>query len=294
MIAGMAELPRNDQLAEQFELLGDLMELEGADGFRISAYRKAAARIRETPTSVAQLALDGKAKQLQDIGKTIEAKIVEVVTDGEIHALTKRKVEVPAEVAVEYRERAGQLPHRSVGVPADAAASYHPRPAAHQVDVGRRRLRGGDPVHRLGKRGEAVDTRTTLSRGLGCQVGQDPRSLHDSAAARGQHSEHAAALGRRKGTPRSLKDATHSGSKIDFVDAGIPDVSAQCHQRTPRRELGPHLTEPRAPKPSDHRDVREGLGVLNQGRTLVDAFLGRALKAEPRLGRSARCTVHHR
>jgi DNA polymerase (family 10) len=103
MIAGMAELPRNEQLAEQFELLGDLMELEGADGFRISAYRKAAARIRETPTSVAQLALDGKAKQLQDIGKTIEAKIVEVVADGEIHALTKRKAEVPAEVATFMR-----------------------------------------------------------------------------------------------------------------------------------------------------------------------------------------------
>jgi DNA polymerase (family 10) len=99
----MAELPRNEQLAEQFELLGDLMELEGADGFRISAYRKAAARIRETPSSVAQLALDGKAKQLQDIGKTIEAKIVEVVDDGEIHALTKRKAEVPAEVATFMR-----------------------------------------------------------------------------------------------------------------------------------------------------------------------------------------------
>ena len=75
------QLPRNDQLAEQFDLLADLMELDGADGFRISAYRKAAARIRETPASVAQLALDGKAKQLQGIGKTIEAKIVEVLGD---------------------------------------------------------------------------------------------------------------------------------------------------------------------------------------------------------------------
>src|SRR3979409_1028416 len=103
MIAGMAELPRNEQLAEQFELLGDLMELEGADGFRITAYRNAAARIRETPSSVAQLALEGKAKQLQGIGKTIEAKIVEVVDDGEIHALTKRKAVVPAEVATFMR-----------------------------------------------------------------------------------------------------------------------------------------------------------------------------------------------
>ncbi|HZP73269.1 MAG TPA: DNA polymerase/3'-5' exonuclease PolX [Gaiellaceae bacterium] len=95
----MADLPRNDVLAEQFDLLADLMELEGADAFRIGAYRKAAARIRETSSSVAQLALDGKAKQLQGIGKTIEGKIVEAVDDGEIHALTKRKAAVPAEVA---------------------------------------------------------------------------------------------------------------------------------------------------------------------------------------------------
>jgi DNA polymerase (family 10) len=95
----VAELPRNEALAEQFDLLADLMELEAADSFRIGAYRKAASRIRETPVSVAQLALDGKAKQLQGIGKTIEGKIVEVVEDGEIHALTKRKAEVPAEVA---------------------------------------------------------------------------------------------------------------------------------------------------------------------------------------------------
>jgi DNA polymerase (family 10) len=99
MIAGVAELPRNDTLAAQFDLLGDLMELQGADSFRVNAYRKAAARIRETPASVAQLALDGKAVKLQGIGRTIEAKIVEVVDDGEIHALTKRKAEVPEEVA---------------------------------------------------------------------------------------------------------------------------------------------------------------------------------------------------
>jgi len=86
-------------LADQFDLLGDLMELNGGDTFRVGAYRRAATRIRETPTSVAQLALDGNAVKLQDIGKTIQEKIVEVVEDGEIHALTKRKAEVPEEVA---------------------------------------------------------------------------------------------------------------------------------------------------------------------------------------------------
>jgi DNA polymerase (family 10) len=103
MIAAVASLPRNDQLAEQFELLADLMELANADSFRIGAYRKAAARIRETSTSVAQLALEGKATRLQGIGKTIEGKIVEAVNDGEVHALTKKKAEVPAEVAVFMR-----------------------------------------------------------------------------------------------------------------------------------------------------------------------------------------------
>src|SRR5206468_12302005 len=92
-------LPRNPDLAAQFELLADLMELEGADSFRVTAYRRAAQRILETGSSVAQLALDGRAKDLQGIGKTIEEKIVQVVEDGEIHALTKKKAEVPAEVA---------------------------------------------------------------------------------------------------------------------------------------------------------------------------------------------------
>jgi DNA polymerase (family 10) len=103
MIADVAALPRNDQLAEQFELLADLLELDAVDSFRVNAYRRAAARIRETPASVAQLALDGKAKALQGIGKTIEGKIVEVIEDGEIHALTKRKAEVPPEVATFMR-----------------------------------------------------------------------------------------------------------------------------------------------------------------------------------------------
>ncbi|HWN23017.1 MAG TPA: DNA polymerase/3'-5' exonuclease PolX [Gaiellaceae bacterium] len=93
-----ATLPRNDELAEQLELLADLSELEGEDSFRVLAYRRAATRIRETGGPVAQLALDGKAKSLTGIGKTIEAKIVEVVELGEMKALTKRKAIIPPEV----------------------------------------------------------------------------------------------------------------------------------------------------------------------------------------------------
>jgi DNA polymerase (family X) len=93
-----ATLPRNDELADRLELLADLSELEGEDSFRVLAYRRAATRIRETGGPVAQLALDGKAKALQGIGKTIEEKIVEVVETGTMSALEKRRALVPEEV----------------------------------------------------------------------------------------------------------------------------------------------------------------------------------------------------
>jgi DNA polymerase (family 10) len=96
-------LPRNADLAEQLELLADLLELEGETSFRVLAYRRAATRIRETAGSVAELALTGRAKDLQGIGKTIEEKIVQVVEDGEMHALTKRRNVIPPEVVTFMR-----------------------------------------------------------------------------------------------------------------------------------------------------------------------------------------------
>ena len=88
-------LPSNAQLAEQFELLADLLELDGADAFRLSAYRRAATRIRESAVPVAQLALDKKATKLSGIGSTIEAKIVEYTETGDLAALEKLRGKLP-------------------------------------------------------------------------------------------------------------------------------------------------------------------------------------------------------
>jgi DNA polymerase (family 10) len=99
MIAVVAKtLPRNADVAEQLELLSDLLEIEGQAAFRVLAYRRAAARVRETGTPVAQLALDGEAKKLPGIGATIEEKIVQIVDTGEIEALSKRRRTIPPEV----------------------------------------------------------------------------------------------------------------------------------------------------------------------------------------------------
>ena len=93
-----ATLPRNADVIEQLELLADMLELEGEQAFRVLAYRRAAQRIKETGGSIAQLALDGKAKELQGIGRTIEEKIVQIVETGEIEAVAKRRKRIPADV----------------------------------------------------------------------------------------------------------------------------------------------------------------------------------------------------
>ena len=95
--------PSNSDVAAQFELLADLIELEGGDSFRITAYRRAAKQIRDSSRSLVELALAGRATELPGIGKTIEGKIREIAHDGKIHALAERKQRVPAGVVAFLR-----------------------------------------------------------------------------------------------------------------------------------------------------------------------------------------------
>jgi DNA polymerase (family 10) len=88
-------LPRNAELAERFELLADMLELDGADAFRLQAYRRAATRIRESAAPVAQLALEKRATSLSGIGATIEGKIVEFIETGDMKALAKLRDKMP-------------------------------------------------------------------------------------------------------------------------------------------------------------------------------------------------------
>jgi DNA polymerase (family 10) len=90
------QLPRNAELADRFDLLADMLELDGADAFRLAAYRRAATRIRESAVPVAELALDGKATRLAGIGTTIQNKIVEYVETGDLSALAKLRDKLPA------------------------------------------------------------------------------------------------------------------------------------------------------------------------------------------------------
>jgi DNA polymerase (family X) len=92
----MAKALRNAEIAEAMIELGTLYELDGANRYRVIAYKEAARVIRQSPVSVGDLAVAGKAKDLPGIGDTLQEKIVALVETGEIPAAAKLKAKFPA------------------------------------------------------------------------------------------------------------------------------------------------------------------------------------------------------
>ena len=86
---------RNAEVADLFDLLGDMYELDGAVVYRVLAYRKAAKRFRETAESVWSLSEQGRLTELDDIGDTIATKVAELRETGTMAALEKLRGRVP-------------------------------------------------------------------------------------------------------------------------------------------------------------------------------------------------------
>ena len=75
---------KNAEIALHFDELADLYELDGAIVHRVLAYRNAAKAIRESSTSIEEMARAGTVTELAGIGKTIEEKIDALLEQGEI------------------------------------------------------------------------------------------------------------------------------------------------------------------------------------------------------------------
>src|SRR5918994_1582487 len=87
---------RNGEIAEAFEELASLYELDGAVVYRVVAYRNAAKAIREAGVSVAELATQGRAAELAGVGKTIAEKIDALLDTGSIPSADKLKTRIPS------------------------------------------------------------------------------------------------------------------------------------------------------------------------------------------------------
>jgi DNA polymerase (family 10) len=89
------DLLTNAALAQALDELGDLYELDGAESYRVIAYRNAARSIRDAPTSVAELVQAGRATELNGVGKTLDEKLRALLETGDIPAAQKLRAKFP-------------------------------------------------------------------------------------------------------------------------------------------------------------------------------------------------------
>lgn len=90
----------NHEIAEKFKELADLLEIEGANPFRVRAYRNAARMIQDLPQEVTDMIARGDdLTQLPGIGKDLAEKINILVTTGKFTILDEARKRVPTELA---------------------------------------------------------------------------------------------------------------------------------------------------------------------------------------------------
>ena len=90
----------NAEIADLFERLADLLEIEDANPFRVRAYRNAALTIRGYGHSMADLLHEGAdLTKLPGIGKEITAKIKTIVDTGKLPALQEVESRTPGALA---------------------------------------------------------------------------------------------------------------------------------------------------------------------------------------------------
>jgi len=167
---------RNGEIAEAFEELASLNELDGAVVYRVLAYRNAAKSIREAGVSVADMAREGQAEQLAGIGKTIAEKVVALLDTGSIPSADKLKRRIPSGL-IEVTRIPGLGPKR--------ARALHEQLGIESLDDLRRAAEDG----RLGEVagfGPKAAENVMLALEAGADGRDKPRVLLSTALAAGE------------------------------------------------------------------------------------------------------------
>jgi len=89
----------NSEIAAIFDEVADLLELEGANAFRVRAYRNAALTLGAMPRSLAEMLARGEdLSELPGIGKDLAGKIGEIVRSGKLPALEELHARTPPHI----------------------------------------------------------------------------------------------------------------------------------------------------------------------------------------------------
>jgi DNA polymerase (family 10) len=84
----------NARIADRLDAFASLLELADANSYTVRAYARAAEMIRSAPVSVAELVRSGRVRELRGIGRSIEARLKELVETGEIAELAELEREL--------------------------------------------------------------------------------------------------------------------------------------------------------------------------------------------------------
>lgn len=89
---------KNKEIAEKLEQLADVLEFKGEMPFKINAYRKAARTISELSDDIEKVWQEGKLAQLPGIGKGIQGKIEQYLSEGRIRQLEEALKDTPKDL----------------------------------------------------------------------------------------------------------------------------------------------------------------------------------------------------
>ena len=86
---------RNSEVADLLDRLGDLVEANGEDRFKVIAYHRAATSVRNMDEDVEQLWRERKLEDIQYVGEGIAKKIDEYLSTGKLQLLDRMKEKTP-------------------------------------------------------------------------------------------------------------------------------------------------------------------------------------------------------
>ena len=85
----------NQQLAQVFGNIADLLEIKGEVVYKVLAYRRASESLHDYSRDVATVWKEGGLRLIPGVGTAIEEKIVELLTTGQLNFYEKLKADLP-------------------------------------------------------------------------------------------------------------------------------------------------------------------------------------------------------
>ena len=86
----------NKKLAGMFDQIGNLMEIQGGDRFRINSYRRVARTLKDLTGDIEQMSREGRLNDIPGVGKGTAERITQFIETGKITVHQELLAEMPA------------------------------------------------------------------------------------------------------------------------------------------------------------------------------------------------------